>query len=124
VAETRAYKKLKAYYKKAHWQRFESWSGVGVFDANACFNGREIWVEFKEVIPPKKLTNSWIVKPKVRPSQIAWQALKQQAGGITYVAIMIGQDMYILPGWWLAKLKAGVQLDAVKANNVPIGNLL
>lgn len=124
MAETRAYKRLKAYYKKAHWQRFESWSGVGVFDANACFKGREIWVECKEVKPPKKLTDNWVVKPKVRPSQIAWQALKEKAGGNTYIAIMVGQEMYIVPGCMIVELKAGVKLRHIKMFNIPIEAIL
>lgn len=124
MAETRAYKRLKAYYPKAHWQRFESWSGVGVFDANACYKGREIWVEFKEVNPPKKLTDDWIVKPKVRPSQIAWQALKQKAGGITCIAIMVGPTMYIIAGHYISALRDGISLGVIKANNIPIGTLL
>ena len=124
MAESRAYQKLKKAYPQAHWQRFESWTGIGVFDTNACYNGREIWIELKEVIPPKKLTDDWIVKPKVRPSQIAWQALKQQAGGITLIAIMVGTAMYILPGHMIAELKLGMPLSRVKFNNINIGTIL
>ena len=124
MAESRAYKRLKAYYPEAHWQRFESWTGVGVFDTNACLNGKEIWVELKEVVPPKKLTDQWCVKPKVRPSQIAWQALREKAGGKTYIAIMIGPAMYILQGKLISELRQGMTLKKVKENNISIGLIL
>lgn len=123
MAETRAHKRLKKAYPDAHWQRFESWSGIGVFDSNACRKGKEIWVEFKEVKPPKKLTDDWIVKPKVRPSQVAWQALRQQAGGVTWIAVMVGPKMYITWGSKLKQLKEGMTLGELKANNVLIESI-
>ena len=124
MAETRAHARLKRAHPGAHWQRFESWTGVGVFDSNACKNGREIWVEFKEVVPPKKLTDDWIVKPKVRPSQVAWQALKHQAGGKTYIAIMVGRAMYIIQGSCIKALKAGLRLGFIKEINIPVEEIL
>lgn len=124
MAETRAHKRLKKAHPGAHWQRFESWSGVGVFDSNACKDGREIWVEFKEVIPPKKLTDDWIVKPKVRPSQVAWQAMRQSRGGATYIAIMVGPDMYVIDGKHIRRLKDGIVLREIKQNNIPLEFLL
>lgn len=124
MAETRAHKRLKKAHPSAHWQRFESWSGIGVFDSNACKDGREIWVEFKEVKPPKKLKDDWIVKPKVRPSQVAWQALRQQAGGFTYVALMVGKKMYILDGIHLLSLKLGLPLGMIKLLTIPVEDIL
>ena len=124
MTETRAHKRLKQAHPRAHWQRFESWTGIGVFDSNACKDGREIWVEFKEVIPPKKLTDEWVVKPRVRPSQVAWQALKQQAGGKTYIAIMVGKDMYIIKGQFIRQLKTGMKLKNIKAFNIPVERIL
>lgn len=108
----------------AHWQRFESWTGIGVFDTNACYQGREIWVELKEVIPPQKLTDEWIVKPKVRPSQIAWQKLKSEAGGITYIAIMVGVVMYIIDGKHIRELRDGIPLKKIKQLNIPLELIL
>jgi hypothetical protein len=124
MAESRAYKKLKRAFPKAHWQRFESWTGIGVFDSNACYNGREIWIEFKEVIPPKHLNDAWIVKPKVRASQIAWQALKEKAGGITYVAVMVGPAMYVIDGQYISQLRDGMTLKAIKGLNISLEKLL
>ncbi len=121
MAETRAHQRLKKAWPRAHWQRFESWTGIGVFDTNGCHNGQEIWVEFKEVIPPKSLTDAWVVKPKVRPSQIAWEALKRHAGGVTYVAIMVGPAMYIIHGCFLKPLREfGIPLGIIKEQNIPI----
>lgn len=124
MAETRAHKRLKKAHPGAHWQRFESWSGIGVFDSNACKQGREIWVEFKEVTPPKKLTDDWIVKPKVRPSQVAWQALRQRAGGITYIAIMVGPKMYLIDGKHLFSLKLGLPLGVIKKLDIDVEHIL
>lgn len=124
MAESRAYDRLKKAYPKAHWQRFETWTGVGVFDTNACLDdGMEIWVELKEVIPPKKLTDAWIVKPKVRPSQVAWQAIRQQAGGRTFVAIMVGPTMYVIAGRHIKQLKEGIPLGEIKKLDIPLWRL-
>lgn len=124
MAESRAYQKLKRHYPRAHWQRFESWTGVGVFDTNACLNGREIWIELKEVVPPKILNDKWIVKPKVRPSQVAWQALKAAAGGATYIAIMVGMNMYIIEGGYIGELRTGMPLKKLKQLNIPVETIL
>lgn len=120
MAESRAYKRLKKLHSKAHWQRFESWSGIGVFDANACKGGKEIWVEMKEVHPPKKLTGEWIVKPKVRKSQVAWEAEKRIiGGGKTFVAIMVGDDLLVVPGYYIRPLFHGVKLRELWENSIP-----
>lgn len=124
MAESRAYKRLKKRFPQAHWQRFESWTGVGIFDTNVCCKGREIWIEFKEVIPPKNLIDAWIVKPKVRTSQISWQALKEKAGGITYIAIMVGRDMYVIDGQYISPLRDGMTLKEIKTLNIPLEKLL
>jgi hypothetical protein len=108
MAESRAYKRLKAMHPTAHWQRFESWSGVGVFDSNACQDGVEIWVENKEIKPVKNRHDDWLVKTKVRPSQVAWEALRRRAGGKTFVALVIGPDLCIIEGKFMKELKEGI----------------
>lgn len=108
MAESRAYKRLKRLHPDAHWQRFESWSGVGVFDSNACRRGVEIWVENKEVRDVKNRHDDWILKAKVRRSQVAWQAERQKRGARTFVAIVVGKDLFVLPGRFLAILGQGM----------------
>jgi len=124
MAESRAYRRLIKAHPKAHWIRLESWASLGVFDSNACYNGREIWVENKEVVPPKTITDDWIVKPKVRPSQVAWQALRQKVGGLTYIAVMVGSKMYVIPGRHIVALRDGMTLGEVKKLNIAIEDLL
>lgn len=118
MAESRAYKRLKAMHPTAHWQRFESYTGVGVFDANACKGGVEIWVENKEVSDVKERHLDWVVKAKVRPSQIAWQALHAEHGARTFVALMIGKTLMVLPGELLKPLKSGVKYGILLAHMV------
>lgn len=118
MAESRAYKRLKAMHPGAHWQRFESWSGVGVFDANACQDGVEIWVENKEVRPVKRPTPDWIVKAKVRKSQIAWQKQRSESGGRTFVALMLGPSLLVLPGAFILNLHRGVEYEELLMNEL------
>lgn len=114
MAESRAYKRLKKMHPLAHWQRFESWASVGVFDSNACKFGTEVWVENKEVRDVKKRTDDWIVKTKVRNSQIAWESQRRQMNGQTFVAIMIGSDLFVMSGFWLRDLKKGLTYGELK----------
>lgn len=124
MAESRAYKKLKRMFPDAHWQRIESWTGTGIFDSNVCRLGKEYWIEFKEVKPPKNLTDNWLVKPKVRPAQIAWQALREFAGGTTYVAIMVGNGLYVLDGCHIKELSNGMTFGKLKYLSRKLENLL
>ncbi len=109
MAESRAYRRLKALHPNAHWQRFESWSGIGVFDANACLGSVEVWIENKEVKPVKRPTAEWIVRAKVQKSQLAWWKLRVEAGGRTFVALMMGQRLILLPGVFILHLRHGVK---------------
>lgn len=118
MAESRAYKRLKTLHKAAHWQRFESWSGVGVFDSNACYRDVEIWVENKEVRDVKFRSPDWVVKAKVRRSQVAWQAERQRRGGRTFVAVMIGPDLFVIPGRFLAALGQGIPYANLEAHRI------
>ena len=108
--ERRAYKHLKKLFPAAHFQRLETWTGVGIFDANACHKGVEAWVECKDVEEPKRLTTQ-IKSHKVRPAQIAWEAARRNAGGRTFVGLMVGRRFYLLPGSCLVELRDGMSRD-------------
>lgn len=107
MGESRAYQRLKKMYPppRTHWQRLESWTGTGIFDVNACSLGREIWVECKEAHIRKR---DLVILAKVRPAQIAWEHLRREAGGRTFVAFMLGSALCIIPGEFLKNLSVGL----------------
>lgn len=117
VDETRAYNRLKRHFPRAHWQRLESWTGTGILDANGCLHGVENWVECKEGSNPK--TTRGLVRTKVRPAQVAWEYLRRQAGGRTWVALLVGDELFLLRGHHLAALKNGVTREWLEKENVP-----
>lgn len=94
MRENRAYHRLKKRWPAAHWQRFESWTGAGIFDVNGCNFGREIWVECKQGTVKK----NGIISCKVRSAQVAWEFARRKAGGNTYIALLLGKELLILPG--------------------------
>lgn len=108
MRETRGLDRLKRLFPAAHWQTISGLAQGGVFDINGCLNGTEIWVELKQAERPK--TNRGSIRPKVQPGQPAWEALRTQAGGRCYVAILVGPDFYVLPGWAVRELRDGVSL--------------
>ena len=116
MAELRAYARLKALFPAAHFVRLESWTGVGIPDANGCCQGVEVWVECKEVRKPVRA--STLLKPKIRPAQIAWEQQRRSAGGRTFVALMVGKELYLLPGRHLAILSHGLPLTTVQQLSV------
>lgn len=112
MRETRAYDRLKAMHPSAHWIRVEGLTTTGAHDCNACKDGIEIWVECKQV--KKRVRSTTLIKPKVMRGQVPWEALRRQAGGMTYIAIMVGSDLYVIPGKYLKDLKIGMPLEVIK----------
>ena len=106
MRETRALGMLKKIFPRAHWQTVSGMAQGGVFDSNACFNSCEIWVEFKQAKKPK--TARGLIRPKVQVGQPAWQALREQAGGRTYVALLLDSELYVLPGAAIRELASGI----------------
>lgn len=105
MRETRALDVLKRLYPQAHFQTISGMAQGGVFDSNACFQGVEVWVEFKQAKRPKK---SGKIRAKAMRGQPAWQALRQRVGGRTFVALMLDSEFLLLPGWCLPELHAGI----------------
>lgn len=114
--ETRAYRRLRGLFPQAHWQRLETWTGSGVFDVNGCLQGVEAWVECKEGTDPK--TDRGLVRTKVRPAQVAWEFLRRQAAGRTFVALIVGDQLHLLPGHTLRELKKGVTRKWISENKI------
>lgn len=112
MRENRAYKRLKKLYPAAHWQRIETWAGAGVFDINGCYNGIEAWIECKQASKPYK---NGLVKPKIRITQIGWEYERRRAGGRTFLALMVGSELYILKGHYIKILMYGITLSSLKA---------
>jgi len=106
-SEKRAYKALKRLHPKAHFQRIETWTGEGIFDLNGCCDGQEVWVECKQTDRPKKKETP--IKAKVRKGQIPWEYERRKAGGKTFVALMVDQELYLLSGDKIKDLVAGIE---------------
>lgn len=112
--ENRAYKKLTVLFPYAHWTRIETWTGPGVLDVNGCLVGVESWVECKQAYRPK--TSRGLIRAKVRKEQVAWEYLRRSAGGRTFIALMLDDDLFVLKGELLKTLKGGVTEAFIRKN--------
>lgn len=106
MKETRGHKILRKLHPSADWLRVETWTQPGVFDSNACYKGTEVWVELKQVPLPKR--KATLICPKVRLAQIIWEKRRRTMGGRTFIALMVGSSLYILPGKHLQTLSEGI----------------
>ena len=119
--EKRAYPRLKASHPDAHWQRIEGYTSTGAFDINACVHGREVWIESKDGTVPKHANG--LVRCKVRPSQVAWEHLRRQAGGRTFLAILVGDRLFIIRGQYIAVVKKGVTIPWLVTHDVGVESI-
>ncbi len=123
--EKAAYDKLKSVHPRAHWQRVESWTGVGIPDTNACQDGVELWVENKECQRPK--TSRGHVKPRFRPEQIAWITSRCLHGGRVFVAIAMDKQVFLVKiderAERLRELRDGVSYDRLVEMSFIIENM-
>lgn len=106
MRETRALAILKRLYPKAHFQRIEGSFQGGIFDLNGCLDGVEVWVEMKQVARPK--TARGMIHPEIKIGQVPWEHLRRAAGGRTFVALMVDQKLYLLPGCSIKELDRGI----------------
>lgn len=123
MRETRALAHLKRLYPQAHFQRIEGSFSGGLFDLNGCFNGVESWVEMKQVALPKTARGQ--LKPEVKLGQPAWERLRRAAGGRTFIALMVGQAFYLLPGYCISELGEGItqsRLEELRLNERSLFN--
>ena len=121
MRETRGLAHLKKQFPRAHFQRVETWAGSGVPDTNCCMDGVEAWIELKQVSRPK--TNRGLIKPKVKPEQIAWEALRRAAGGRTWVGLMVDHEFYLLRGKHLKELGIGISQTRLSELKSPMQQL-
>lgn len=117
MKETRAHAILKKLYPKAHFQRIEGWVAAGVFDLNCCCDGVESWVELKQCRKPK--TKRGMILTKIQPGQIAWEQIRRNAGGRTFISLMVGFEFYLLPGWSILELKNGISQERLEELKLP-----
>jgi hypothetical protein len=54
--ESKLYNLIKTNIENVHFMRIESYTEQGIPDVNACFNGKEIWLELKNRPPRQRAT--------------------------------------------------------------------
>lgn len=117
MRETRGLAVLKKLYPLAHFQTVGGCVNGGVLDVNGCQGGVECWVELKQHDRPR--TGRGLIKPPVMRGQPAWEALRRQAGGRTFVALMVDHELYLLPGWTLKELAVGITVVRLEELRLP-----
>lgn len=70
-----------------HWQRVETGgTGQGIPDTNACWQGREFWLELK-IVKGRRIL--------LEPEQVGWHVRRALAGGQTWIlACHTGKGIY------------------------------
>lgn len=92
LTETRIYASLKNGWsplRDVHLCRIENASISGMSDVNACYRGREVWIELKVAVNDR-------IRSPIRSSQIAWSAKRVASGGRVMVLVRDGDDHYYL----------------------------
>lgn len=74
--EAKLYALLKKHLKKVHFVRIESYTENGIPDVNACYNGKEIWIELKANTHKDLGLSKW---------QKVWIAKRIKAGGTVFI---------------------------------------
>lgn len=79
---------------QVHWQRFEDKFGHGIPDLNICVDGREVWIELKQLdrLPVRDTTR---VRVGLRSDQALWLRRRIKSGGRAFVVAKIGREIYI-----------------------------
>ena len=77
--EKKLYQALKTNLPKVHWQRIETGAlQQGVPDVNACYGGREFWLELK-------CTSNDRVS--LSPFQCSWHMRRAATGGLSWIMV-------------------------------------
>jgi len=74
--EAKLYALLKKHLKKVHFTRIESYTENGIPDVNACYNGRDIWIELKANNSKDLGLSKW---------QKVWIAKRIKVGGTVFI---------------------------------------
>lgn len=85
---------------RLHLQRIENGAGLGTPDLEACWEGRQFWVELKGSDRPAK--SSTPIRYKLTLEQVLWAEERWRAGGSVYLYLRIGFGKavrrFIIPG--------------------------
>lgn len=98
--ETRFGKRLRKKLPPGHDIRVENPACPGTPDLNACINGVEFWIEFKQVKAMPKRDDTPVFSGCLRPEQVVWLYKRSRVGGRCYIAGYV-EDLditYIIPG--------------------------
>ena len=90
--EKALYQALKTNLPKVHWQRIEVGSlGTGVPDVNACWQGKEVWIELKL---------GSLQSINLSPQQCAWHMRRANAGGVSWILSYdhSKRELWLIPG--------------------------
>ena len=74
--ESKLYALLKKHLKDVHFTRIESHTENGIPDVNACYNGKDIWVELKANNSKDLGLSKW---------QIVWIMKRLKVGGTVFI---------------------------------------
>ena len=89
------YARLRQKWPAADWQRLENAFGSGIPDVNGCImtdrGAVEVWIECKI----GRLTSDNTLTVDLKPRQRAWMQRRSNAGGSIYLAVGIGENVYI-----------------------------
>lgn len=84
---------------RGHACRVENGCVPGMPDVNLCIDGREFWVELKDVDSlPKRATTPVFGKSGLRPDQVLWINQRVRASGEVYILGKAGDEIYCIPG--------------------------
>jgi Holliday junction resolvase len=75
--ESKLYNLIKTNLKNVHFMRIESYTEQGIPDVNACYNGKELWLELK----CNTAKNLGLSK-----YQIVWIMRRVKHGGVVWIA--------------------------------------
>lgn len=97
-SESRFWRSLKAKIP-GHFMRVENGCMPGTPDVNLCINGREFWVELKDVDQfPKRPTTPVFGRGGLRPDQVLWMKQRIKAGGLVYIIGKVANETYCISG--------------------------
>ena len=83
--ETRLSKSFRKKLPPGHEVRVENSAGPGTPDFNFCYQGIEIWIEFKQVSDLPKRPDTPVFTNCLEPHQALWHIKRQGAKGRTYI---------------------------------------
>lgn len=100
---------LRKHLPEVDWVRIESGStGLGIPDLNYAFDGREGWIELKEVKAGFKIG--------MRPQQVAWIERRVRHGGKVLVMVRKEDEVWLFGGYLVRSLL----IDGLRIGNAAL----